>query len=103
MNQNQSVTNFDLPSLHILLEEIEVALKDAEIHLSEFHEDEEQVALLLDSATVILQLASVFALIDFKGSSQLALVLGECFKNYMIQATTPTPSLSWTFQKALWC
>lgn len=80
MNQNQSVTNFDLPSLHILLEEIEVALKDAETHLSEFHEDEEQVALLLDSATVISQLASVFALIDFKGSSELAKVLGDCFQ-----------------------
>lgn len=48
--------------------------------MSEFHEDEEQVALLLDSATVISQLAAVFSLIDFKGSSELATVLGDCFK-----------------------
>lgn len=75
-----AITNFDLPSLHILLDEINVALKDAEIHLSEFHDDEEQVALLLDSATVIDQLASIFRLINFKGADQLANACAACLK-----------------------
>lgn len=73
-------TNFDLPSLHILLEEIEAALKDAEVHLSEFHDDEEQAPLLMDSATVIEQLASVFNLINFKGSSTLASMIAKTLK-----------------------
>lgn len=80
MSLTKSATNFDLPSLHILLEEIDVALKDAEMHLSEFHDDEDQVGLLLDSSTVIGQLASIFALINFKGSSELAVALADCFK-----------------------
>ncbi len=75
-----TITNFDLPSVHILLDEIKVALKDAEIHLSEFHDDEEQVALLLDSATVIEQLASIFHLINFKGADKLATAIAECLK-----------------------
>lgn len=76
----KSATNFDLPSLHILLEEIDVALKDAEAHLSEFYDDEEQTGLLLDSSTVIRQLAAIFNLINFKGSSELALALADCFE-----------------------
>lgn len=72
--------NFDLPSLHILLEEIEVALKDAETHLSEFHDDEEQVDLLMDSATVIEQLASIFDLINFKGTNELASAIAANLK-----------------------
>lgn len=75
-----AITNFDLPSLHILLDEINVALKDAEIHLSEFHDDEEQVALLMDSATVIGQLANIFALINFRGADKLAYAIAACLK-----------------------
>lgn len=75
-----SATNFDLPSLHILLAEIEVALKDAEVHLSEFHDDEEQVSLLMDSATVIEQLAAIFDLISFKGASELAYAVAKNLK-----------------------
>lgn len=84
MNHNalqiNSATNFDLPSLHILIEEIDVALKDAEVHLSEFHDDEEQASLLMDSATVIEQLASIFELINFKGSSKLASMIAKTLK-----------------------
>lgn len=84
MNQNSyqvtSATNFDLPSLHILLDEIDVALKDAETHLSEFHDDEEQAPLLMDSATVIEQLASIFRLINFKGSSTLAAMIAKVLR-----------------------
>ncbi len=80
VNHVATATNFDLPSLHLLLEEIEVALKDAETHLSEFHDDEEQVGLLMDSAIVIDQLASIFHLINFKGSSELASAIALCLK-----------------------
>lgn len=84
MNQSNlvalSATNFDLPSLHILLAEIETALTDAESHLSEFYDDEEQVSLLMDSATVIEQLASIFELIDLKGASDLSFVIAKTLK-----------------------
>lgn len=78
--KNSTATNFDLPSLHLLLEEIDVALKDAETHLSEFHDDEEQVDLLMDSANVINQLAAIFELINFKGTSELALAIAANLK-----------------------
>lgn len=79
-NLTSSTTNFDVPSLHLLINEIDVALKDAEIHLSEFHDDEEQVPLLLDSALVIEQLASIFDLIHFKGTSELARAISSNLK-----------------------
>lgn len=75
-----SATNFDLPSLHILLAEIETALTDAENHLSEFYDDEEQVSLLMDSATVIEQLSSIFALIELNGASDLSLAIAKTLK-----------------------
>lgn len=78
--KHTSATNFDLPSLHILLDEINVALKDAEIHLSEFHEDEDQVTLLLDSVTAIEQLSSIFKLINFQGGDKLALAISQALK-----------------------
>lgn len=78
--KHTSATNFDLPSLHILLDEINVALKDAEIHLSEFHEDEDQVTLLLDSVTAINQLSNIFKLINFKGGDKLALAISQALK-----------------------
>lgn len=84
MNQSNtapfSATNFDLPSLHILLAEIETALTDAESHLSEFFDDESQVTLLMDSATVIEQLASIFELIDLKGASDLSFIIAKTLK-----------------------
>lgn len=79
-NFTKTATNFDVPSLHLLLEEIEVALKDAEVHLSEFHDDEEQAPLLMDSAVVLDQLASIFELIHFKGTSELAYALSGNLK-----------------------
>lgn len=75
-----ATTNFDLPSLHILLAEIETALTDAENHLSEFYDDEEQVSLLMDSVTVIEQLSSIFELIDLKGASDLSAVIAKTLK-----------------------
>lgn len=77
---NPTATNFDLPSLHLLLEEIDVALKDAETHLSEFHDDEEQLDLLMDSAIVIEQLTAIFNLINFKGTSELAYAISASLK-----------------------
>lgn len=76
-NNTSIATNFDLPSLHLLLDEIKVALKDSEVHLSEFHEDAEQAPLLLDSQTVIRQLSLIFQLIDFKGASELADLIAQ--------------------------
>ncbi|WP_227430705.1 hypothetical protein [Psychrobacter sp. I-STPA6b] len=73
--QALSTTNFDLPSLHLLRQEIDTALKDAETHLSEFNDDESQAPLLLDSIEVITQLASVLDLISLDGASDLAEVI----------------------------
>lgn len=78
--RTNSATNFDLPSLHILLEEIDTAIKDAETHLSEFHDDEEQVELLMDSAVVIEQLACIFDLINLEGTDELARAIANNLK-----------------------
>lgn len=56
-----STTNFDLPSLHILHEEIIVTLKDTEVHLSEFNDDNAQAPLLLDSISVLGQLSCILS------------------------------------------
>lgn len=80
LTRTTSATNFDLPSLHILLEEIEIAIKDAETHLSEFHDDEEQAELLMDSVVVIEQLASIFDLINLEGTSELTLAIAGNLK-----------------------
>lgn len=72
-----STTNFDLPSVHLLLPEIDVILKDTENCLSEFYEDGDNMALLEESAQVVHQLASVFDLIDFKGASELSLAIAK--------------------------
>ncbi len=68
---SSSATNFDLPSLHILQHEIDVALKNAETHLSEFNDDEEQAPLLLDSVDVMEQLARILDLLSLDGGSDL--------------------------------
>ena len=73
-----SITNFNLPSLHLLYDEITVILKDSEIHLSEFNDDTAQAPLLLDSIDVLTQLSRIFELIALKSGQILsaAIVLG---------------------------
>ena len=72
-----SITNFDLPSLHLLHKEIAITLKDAEFHLSEFNDDQQQVALLLDSIEVFKQLACIFEMISLKGAQILSSALKD--------------------------
>ncbi|MBF0658736.1 hypothetical protein IPZ60_08310 [Psychrobacter sp. NG25] len=66
-----SVTDFNLPSLHLLHDEIIVTLKDTEIHLSEFNDDSSQAPLLLDSIIVLKQLSCIFELISLVGAEAL--------------------------------
>ena len=66
-----SVTDFNLPSLHLLHDEIVVTLKDTEIHLSEFNDDDSQAPLLLDSIIVLKQLSYIFKLISLVGAEVL--------------------------------
>ncbi|MGP9689314.1 hypothetical protein ACT3TH_09155 [Psychrobacter sp. AOP22-C1-C5] len=66
-----SVTDFNLPSLHLLHDEIIVTLRDTEIHLSEFNDDDTQAPLLLDSITVLKQLSYIFKLISLVGAEAL--------------------------------
>ncbi len=75
-----SATNFDFPSLHLLRHEINVAIKNAEIHLSEFNDDEEQAHLLLDSVDVMGQLASILDLLSLDGGSDLANAIAKLFQ-----------------------
>lgn len=66
-----SVTDFNLPSLHLLHDEIIATLKDTEIHLSEFNDDVSQTPLLLDSIDVLKQLSRIFELISLVGAESL--------------------------------
>ncbi|WP_348548597.1 hypothetical protein AADH33_08350 [Psychrobacter sp. KFRI-CH2-11] len=66
-----SVTDFNLPSLHLLHDEIVVTLKDTETHLSEFNDDNTQAPLLLDSIIVLKQLSCIFKLISLVGAEAL--------------------------------
>lgn len=72
-----SVTNFNLPSLHLLHNEIMVILKDTENHLSEFNDDKEQAPLLLDSISVLTQLSHIFELIELKGGQILSNAIAQ--------------------------
>ena len=74
-----SSTNFDFDSLHVLQPEINVVLKDAEVHLREFYDDPDQASLLLDSANNLAQLAKVFYLIGFDGAGILAQHLSNAY------------------------
>lgn len=56
-----SITNFNLPSLYILHDEIMVTLRDTENHLSEFNDDNSQAPLLLDSIDVLTQLSRILS------------------------------------------
>lgn len=75
-----SVTNFDLSSLYLLRPEVSVTLKNAERHLSEFNDDEDQAPLLLDSVAMLKQLAAVLNLISLAGSSDLADLLADAMQ-----------------------
>ncbi len=66
-----SITNFDLPSLHLLHREISITLKDAEIHLSEFNDNEQRALLLMDSIEVLKQLSCIFELLSLTGAQVL--------------------------------
>ncbi|WP_227500357.1 hypothetical protein [Psychrobacter arcticus] len=66
-----SVTDFNLPSLHLLHDEITVILKDTEIHLGEFNDDNSQAPLLLDSIIVLKQLSCIFKLISLVDAEAL--------------------------------
>ena len=66
-----SVTDFNLPSLHLLHDEVKVILKDTEIHLGEFNDDNSQAPLLLDSIIVLKQLSCIFELISSVGAETL--------------------------------
>ncbi|WP_201526832.1 hypothetical protein [Psychrobacter frigidicola] len=70
-----SITNFDLPSLHLLHAEIIATLKDTEAHLGEFNDDREQAPLLLDSIGVITQLSGIFDFISLAGGQALSLAI----------------------------
>lgn len=76
-----SATNFDLPSLHLLRPEIEVTLHDAEMHLSEFNDDNSQAPLLLDSVETLAQLAKVLRLIALEEGAVLAEALSQAFQS----------------------
>ncbi|MDE0491343.1 hypothetical protein NK638_07345 [Psychrobacter sp. A3] len=70
-----SVTDFNLPSLHLLHDEIVVTLKDTETHLSEFNDDNTQAPLLLDSIIVLKQLSRIFKLISLVGAEALNIAI----------------------------
>ena len=72
-----SVTDFNLPSLHLLHDEIKVILKDTEIHLGEFTDDNSQAPLLLDSIIVLKQLTCIFQLISSVGAETLNTAIVE--------------------------
>jgi len=66
-----SVTDFNLPSLHLLHDEVIATLKDTEVHLSEFNDDSSQAPLLSDSIEVLKQLSCIFKLISLVGAEAL--------------------------------
>lgn len=72
-----SVTNFNLPSLHLLHNEISVILRDTENHLSEFNDDKEQAPLLLDSISVLKQLSHIFELIELVSGQLLSHAIAQ--------------------------
>lgn len=67
-----SITNFDLPSLHLLHPEIVTILKDAEFHLNEFYNDDQKAPLLLDSIEVLKQLSCIFEIVALRGAQMLS-------------------------------
>lgn len=88
---DNSSTDFDLLSLHVLYDEILAVLKDAELHLCQFYDDKKQLELLPDSVNNLRQLASVFHLIAFDGADLLASALSDSYdKLYQLAKTDTT-------------
>lgn len=75
-----SITNFNLPSLHLLHQEIVIILKDTEYHLTEFNDDKQKAALLLESIEVLKQLSSIFELIALKDAQLLSSAIGAALQ-----------------------
>ncbi|MEC5209164.1 hypothetical protein RCH20_000206 [Psychrobacter sp. PL15] len=73
-----SITNFDLPSLHILHDEIIITLKNTEINLGKFNDDNTQAPLLLESINVFKQLSGIFKMI--------ALASGQVLSNAIVHS-----------------
>lgn len=80
-SQRMTATNFDLPSLHLLRQEIAVTLHDAEMHLSEFNDDNSQAPLLLDSVETLAQVANVLRLISLEEGALLSNALSKAFQH----------------------
>ncbi|WP_201583070.1 hypothetical protein [Psychrobacter jeotgali] len=72
-----SITNLDLPSLHLLHDEIMATLKDTEAHLRRFNDDHTQSLLLLDSIEVLQQLSAIFEVIALKGGKILSSAIAQ--------------------------
>ena len=94
-----SITNFDLPSLHLLHSEIIVTLKNAEIHLSDFNDHQTQAPLLLDSVEVLTQLSRIFELISLKGGQILSLAIAQGLQQLHDTNDNSNIALLWIFQK----
>ncbi|MGP4713263.1 MULTISPECIES: hypothetical protein [unclassified Psychrobacter] len=72
-----SVTNFNLPSLHLLYDEIIATLTQVERHLTEFNDHHDQAPLLLDSVEALEQLSCVFELISLAGGQVLSAAIAQ--------------------------
>lgn len=75
-----SITNFDLPSLHLLHDEIISTLKETEHYLNEFTNNQQQSALLLDSIDVLTQLSRIFELISLTGGQKLSSAIAHALQ-----------------------
>ncbi|WP_350560935.1 hypothetical protein [Psychrobacter sp. CAL346-MNA-CIBAN-0220] len=76
-----SVTNFNLPSLHLLHNEIIMTLKETESHLSEFNDNSAQAPLLLDSISVLNQLSCIFKLVALAGGQVLSTAIAHSLQH----------------------
>lgn len=96
-----SITNFNLPSLHLLHNEIIVTLKDTETHLSEFNDDKEQAALLLDSIDVLTQLSCIFKLISLTGGQVLSTAIAQSLQKLYDERDNTNTSLIMDLSEAI--
>lgn len=96
-----TTTNFDLSSLHMLRFEFDIALSDAETHLSEFIDDESQAPLLLYSIETLAQVSAVLDLIELDGASDLALDLSHAFQNLYDSGNNNNHDLIFTISEGI--
>ena len=96
-----SITNFDLPSLHLLHAEIIVTLKDTEMYLNEFNNDHQKAPLLLDSIEVLTQLSQVFELISLVGGQKLSLALAHGLQHLHDSADNTNTALIMDLSEAI--